>query len=244
MISDEATLMLVIVALYLYDSTLMLAANEAVLVRARKGRWFASFGSQNYRLAGKEPYLPNPLTPHRPLFALAWSTEAKPVSAADSSVARLDAETSLDAMAVFVFPMALALFVLLPLGLFSRLGIIFTYAAIALFYANAVAALAMVYLRRQELKITSRQLAAIAFQCVACPPFALNLVRKLCAANPMKIDLTVAAAQLLRPEEIEQVNAQCLLRLDEQIDFEPDGSSRISTMTEARARFLPREEVS
>lgn len=160
MINDEATLILIIAALYLFDSVLTLAVNEAVLVRVAKGRWFASFGLQNYRLAGREPYVPNPFTPHRRLYLLAWSHDAKSMQFADQ-VAQLDADTSLDALAPFLFSMALALFVLLPLGLFSRLGILSTYLAVALFYTSAIAALVVAYRRLHEMEITARQFAAI-----------------------------------------------------------------------------------
>lgn len=244
MISDESTLMVVIVGLYLYDSVLMLNTNEAVLVRVRSGRWFAAFGSANYRLAGKEPYLPNPFTPHRRMYRLAWSeaptgsNEGKP----DRSFLHLNARGPIDLLALLLYPAALALFVMLPLGLFSRLGIVCTLAAVGLFYFTAIGLVAAVWLNRHTFGITSRQAASMAIQCLACPPFAINLIRKICAAHRKTADFMVVAPQVLRPAQMEGVFAQCLRRLDEQIDFEPEGTKRSLAMAEGRGRFQPQNE--
>ena len=74
-LSTEALLMLVALGLYIFDSSLFLANNEAALLRVQDGRWVARFGLDRWRLGGKEPYIPNPATPHCPLFKLHWRFE-------------------------------------------------------------------------------------------------------------------------------------------------------------------------
>ncbi|MDM0109892.1 hypothetical protein QTH97_33620 [Variovorax sp. J22R24] len=245
MISEEAALMLVISALYLYDSMLLLATNEAVLVRVGGGRWFAAFGWATYRLARKEPYFPNPLTPFRRQYVLSWSFESTPPPGVNPAIAQLDENSCLDTIGhYFVIPMGIALFVFLPLGLFTRLGTPAVLAAVVVFYASAIAAMVRLHLGRRHLVVAGNWFIPLAFQCFVCPPFALNLVRKLCALTSPKADYTVAAAQLLRVHEIEKVKAQCLLRLEEQIDFEPEGTPRMEAITSARSRFQPREDAS
>lgn len=52
-------------------------------------------------------------------------------------------------------------------------------------------------------------------------------------------DFTAAARRLLPPEELAMANDECLLRIDEQIDFEPDDSVRMASLQQGRARFAP-----
>jgi hypothetical protein len=238
--SDEAGLMIVMAGLYLYDSVLMLAIDEAALVQAG-GRWRVAFGIHNYRLAGREPWLPNPLAPHRRIYRMRWAVET--AGAHDAAfVASLD-DGRFRGLGWYVWLMAAALFGLLPAGLFSRLGLDVALIALAVFYLGALASLLHVFLRRESFGIGRGALASIAVQSLACPPFAINLVRKLCAAEQPAGDLLATAAVLLPPDEMEIVKAQCRERLDEQIDFEPEGSARSLAMIGARRRLAPREEM-
>jgi len=238
--SAESELMLAALALYLYDSLLMLSSNEAVLVRGWRGRWHAGFGAQHWRLAGKEPYLPNPLLPHRAHFRLAWHWDRLPT--ADATSRQLQAPKGLTYLAVPVYLSALGLFVVLPLGLFSRLGLPIAVLALALMYLCNIANLLIAFWLRQRLGIPSRLLARIAFECLVCPPYALNLVRRICEAQPSHEDFALTAARLLPAPALAMAHAQCLMRLDEHIDFEHDDSPHLTSMQQARARFLPPPE--
>jgi hypothetical protein len=240
MISDELTLMLVMAGLYLYDSVLMLAINEAPLIQAGRQRWSVAFGIGHYRLAGREPFLPNPFTPHRRLYRMAWAVDT--VGEPDAVfLASLDNGVRFRGLGWCVCIMAVALFVLLPIGLFSRLGHGFALLAIALFYLSALLALVRLSLGRRAFGISAGAVASIAVQSLICPPFAINLVRKLCEAQKPAGDLLATAALLLPPDKMEIVKARCRERLDEQIDFEAEGSARSLAMIRARQRLAPRE---
>lgn len=63
------------VGLYLYDSAVLLASNEVILSPRQSGRWVAMFGADSFQLRGKEPFMPNPLLPHHPIFRLSWNIE-------------------------------------------------------------------------------------------------------------------------------------------------------------------------
>jgi hypothetical protein len=238
-LSAEASLMLLAVALYLYDALCLLASNEAVLVRGRSGRWFARFGAHRWRLGSKEPCLPNPFMPQRPMFRLAWSFEG---DAPSRDVSRpLQVPSQVEGLGKFTVVSALCIFVLLPAGLFSAIGASFTVAAVALMYLNIVVALAVVHRRRAGLSLPGRQFAGLAFECLVCPPFSINLVRRLCARVSTNEPFTTAARRLLSADAMADVNAQCVARLEEQMDFESEGSQRMQTLQAAKARFAPPE---
>lgn len=231
--------MLLAGALYLYDSFLLLASNEAVLTRGWRGRWFAGFGALRWRLGSREPYLPNPFTPHRVQVRLAWRFDGIEPPASNAPAPLIP--TELAHFAPFVCAAGLALFVLLPLGLFANLGSAFTLAAIVVLYTINIIALVRLWALREGLKLSNRQYSQMAFECFVCPPFAVNLVRRLCAKLQHDEDFVSAAARLLQPADLAEAHAQCLLRVDEQIECEAEASARLATLQSARHRFLPRD---
>ena len=237
----EAWLMLLAIALYLYDSLLLMASHEAAVMRGWRGRWSARFGANRWKLAGKEPWLPNPLTPHRPFFRLAWSFEGEP-SRAPASALLLRVPREIDRLRPFVCVSLICLFVLLPIGLFLPVGPAFTAGAVALLYLNNLVALGLVFRLHHQLHLSARQFGGLAFECLVCPPFSINLVRKLCARVPVGEAFTVAAQRLLLPDELANAHAQCLIRLEEQLAYAPEDSVRASALSSEKTRFTPRQE--
>ncbi|MEO8808294.1 MAG: hypothetical protein ABI433_19605 [Burkholderiaceae bacterium] len=217
---------------------MLLAGNEAVLRRGWRGRWQARFGALRWRLGSREPYLPNPFTPHRPQFRLAWRFDG--LGARSMAAQPVQVPPELASLTPFVCGSWLSLFVLLPLGLFTNLGSAFVVAAIVALYLSTTAALLRLWRLRKGLKLSNRQFSQITFESLACPPFGINLIRRLCARLRGAEDFVSAAERLLEPADLHELHAQCLLRLDEQIDGEPEASPRLAALQSARGRFLPR----
>jgi len=236
----EVWLMLLALALYVVDALLLLASNEAVLVRGWRRRWRAGFGAHGWKLAAKEPYLPNPLTPHRPLLRLSWAFDAEPPRA--TSAEPLTVPPEIDTFGPFTIVSLLCIFVGLPIGLFTGAGVAFTAGAVVLLYLNNLVALGLVFKRRGKLNLSQRQFALMAFECLACPPFSINLVRKLCARVPVEESFTSVARRTLPADELAVVNAQCLLRLEEQLAYAPEGGAQMQALQAARTRFTSAEE--
>jgi hypothetical protein len=229
----ELALMLVALGLYLYDSALLLHINEAVIT-PRRGGWRLRFGSSHLGFRGKELYLPSPFLPHRPGFLLLWplrpgSTDAPGIWESRRKLFR--------PVAPLVWAMACALFVLLPLGLFSVVGDWILLVALALLYAAIAGVLLWLAMKRRELGLSASRLGSLAFELVACPPFAVNVVRRVSVEMPLDADLALAARQLQRPEEWDATRGELVARLDEQIDAEDEGSERCALLKESRRRL-------
>lgn len=234
-LSSEAALMLLAGALYAYDALILLASNEALLVRRGQG-WRAVFGSFHWRLAGREPCAPGLLAPHRPFVRLAWQFEGAPVSAPRQRVA---VTPGLGALALCTWLSALTLFVLLPVSLFAALGTWVTLAVIGLLYAVNLAALVLLHRLHKRLRVPRAKYWSVAFECLVCPPFCINLMRRVCEWEGLDEDFLQACQRLLPPDAMHAVQAQCLVRMDEQIAFEDEQGSRMAALQQARARFLP-----
>jgi hypothetical protein len=233
-LQDEALLMILVVALFLYDSMMLLYCNEGVLVPERKG-WAVRFGFHEPRIRGKELFIAAAWLLHRPMFRLSWPFEGNAVIAAPEDwQARRKVPLSMSAL---VWSMAVALFVMLPLGFFTRLSHAMLFAAVALLYLSIIALLAYMAMHRTELKLTGKQVGKYAFEFLTCPPFALNAIRALSLSQPIGEDLVTAARRLQDPAHWAATRDQLTLRLDEEIELEDEGSERMARLQAERLRL-------
>ena len=131
----------------------------------------------------------------------------------------------------------MVLFVLLPVGFFTSLGTRVLIAAAALLYLSIVFALAYLWVYREGMDLTRKQIGKLAFEYLVCPPFALNLIRAVSLARPAREDLISAARRLETVDAWNATRNQLLLRLDEEIDMEDEGSERMAGLREHRAKL-------
>ncbi len=195
--SSELELFFLIVLFYLYDSSVLLYSNEAVLTRDSRGHWSVAVGWTGFLFAGRALQVLNPFTPHRPSFRLYWNSGSTVVDTTDQSWSEPMAK--LTALAPFTLTAGIGLFVVLPLGLFTALGVYADLAGMALFYGATAAALYRVK-RLGLLEATDlRRFLGFAFECLACPPFGVNMVRRMALAKKISEPLPLAGARLLDP---------------------------------------------
>ena len=171
---------------YLLDSTMLLYSNEMLLQCGERWSFAAGF---NFFLAGRRLWMPNPFAPQHALFRVAWSeSDRRATKESPAQLAMFIA--ALGPLRMLVVVMLVLLIVGLPLSALifgagsAMLGVIAAY------YLTVLLALALIYVRRAPLGLTRRDLWATAFDALACPPFAVNLLRKLClrrsiAGNPL-----------------------------------------------------------
>ncbi|SDP69594.1 hypothetical protein SAMN05216303_106152 [Rhodoferax sp. OV413] len=233
--------MLLAWGLYIFDSARLLSGNEAIMRSCGQG-WQAVFGSNRWKIRGKEPYIPNPLTPYVQMYVLQWDFVR--VGGQEQGDGALKKRPEFSSFTPFVILSALCLFVLLPIGLYTRAGVWAALPAVMTMYLSNVAALVTLARRRRVLGLTPSQYWGLVVECLTCPPFAINLIRRLCALQPVKEDFVAASARVLPEEALTEVNTQCRLRLDEQIDYADDAGSRMQTLVAARARFAAEEAPS
>ena len=164
------------IALYVFDSAMMLYGNEFVLVR-RGGRWRLAKPSA-IEFSSRRLYIPNPLTPHRPHFRLHWKFAAAPD--VDPSVPSHEAFLkAVSTVGLGVVPLMVVLAsgpVLVALGLASPVNLL-VWMAVA--YLDVICLLALVYRSRNALGLTRAAFGGLALECALCAPFALNVVRKI-----------------------------------------------------------------
>ncbi len=227
-----------VVALYLKDCFLLLGRDEAVLVRGWRGRWRAGFGMLDWRLRRREPWLCNPFKPWEPVLRLRWDAAATPAPS-PAAPASVPGELRLGP---WVAVMWLLLFVALPLAYYGHLGLQAVLLVLAELYAVIGVALVLVWRRRAALGLSGAQFGVLAFEVLACAPYAPNLVRRLSLQRRVDEDLLAAARRLLDAPALARMNAQCLARIDDELDWTAEDSPRALALRAARAAFTSSRE--
>ena len=200
MFGPEAQVMFAICAFYAYDACVPLAADAGLMRCSGRTGWHGLLATQGFEVRWAYLVWPALLLPHQPVYPLRWQASRIHLPGDPAVVQGLQAHAaSLRRFAVPLYGLGCALFVLLPGALFVWPGEAGQLVAAALVYLFA-GWIAMQVWRHGRTGHTPRSVArAIAVQCLLCPPFALNAVRKLSAAYTPAIDLLQAAHPLLQP---------------------------------------------
>jgi hypothetical protein len=158
------------IALYAYDACLLLFRDEVVFAHVRRG-WRATLGS-GFVLGGRELCWWMPGTP---LFRAGWSDAGRTGPRAPMrAVLRALRPLQWASRALFVL-----LFVGMPAGLFFAVGYGWMLALVAALYGIALACIAWAWRCRRIFGLDRKGFASLAFDVIACPPFAVNVVMKI-----------------------------------------------------------------
>lgn len=213
------------IAFYLYDSAQLLWHNELLFVRAGR-RWLAE-GPSTVSLAGRRVYVPNPLLPQRAGFKIHWSLAEERPAPEPLPEEFLRALKPIGFVALLLAWML----VLLPLvswTLGTSLALLLLFAA---YYLFVLVALGFMLWRRKALQLSGGACASLAFDSLACAPFAVNLVRKIALRRGLDGDPLLFACQHFAPEAREMLRARLARKIEEQQAGEapsPEHSARIA----------------
>ena len=191
MSSLEWLLVAGIAAFYLQDAVVLLHYDEFV-VGGTGRRWRESAGAMEW--SGRYLWLPSPLAPHAAWFRGAW-----PAHQVTAAPGQADLDGYLAALAPFRAGTSCLAAVLLagvpllvwlyphPLALLGALGVV---------YGIVCMLVLLLWRRRAVLGVPSRAAGWLAVECLACPPHAINLVRKLTLRHGPRDAAAIAAAWL------------------------------------------------
>ncbi len=233
--SSEVELFALVCVLYVYDCSVLLFANEALLTAKSQRRWSLELGLHGFLLAGRSLCILNPLTPQSPAFRLTWDF-LRPGSGVPDTGWSQQAER-LRRLSVTTGISAVALLVLLPMGLFSPLRLYALVPALSLLYGSAIVGLVRLRNLRSEFNFTGARYAGFVVECLACPPFAANMVRRIALQQRVAESLPAAGARLLSPEAWDRLRSRCKSLLDMELE-QLDGASLERAPLDAAKRAL------
>lgn len=212
--SFEVLLVLGTIGFYLVDSAMLLCDNELVFVETN-GRWTFATGS-SWQLLHKNPYFPNPLTPDNPLFRVCWSVSFISEYQEDQDALR-NFISALAPLRYLVRALLVLLLIGLPLTVFwfgTGLGLILLFGVV---YVFIVMMLVYTYLYREILGLSVKSFAMLAFDSLACAPFAINLVRKITLRRSLAGDPISFAHKNFDADTFARLVSALCDRVDEEI---------------------------
>lgn len=226
--------MAIYVGLYIYDSALLLYPNEGILKASHAMNWRTGFGSENTTLAGKELYIPNLFCPTTPIFRLSWQYETS-VGSKNTGW-----ESCIKLLRWFQVPIWLLFtmsFLFLPIALFGHFGDVLLIAVFALIYLCVAIIVSTLYLVKEPLAISKREFWFTTFDLFLCPPFAINLVRRLSLKQHVKEDFVAAARRLQKAAHWQETEMRLRSRLIDEANCEDEDTPRASALKTRIAQF-------
>lgn len=238
-LSYEGLLVIGILAFYLYDSAMLLFFNDIIFVE-RYGTWSFACPSDRWQILGKLLYFPNPLKPDASLFRLTWSTDSQTsIDSQDEATERLIKALNplrylaLGLLFIMIFGLPVVILILgTGLWFYILLAAIYITILLMLFYS---------YWRKGALGISRRVWATLAFEIVLCPPFALNIVRKLTLKHVLTSNPIDFARRYFMKESFHKLIHSVQMRLNEELELVDSDSHRSA---EIRAYSVQLNELS
>lgn len=216
---------------YLFDASLLLYGNELIFSVCR-GRWAFANGSDVHILR-KRPYLPNPLLPGMPIFRVCWGASLRGASGGPETLAAF-----LRALRPLQWLLALFFCILWGgLGWVALGHTAFLLPLILLVYGNALLLVVVLVCLRVRLGLDRKTVAKLAFDALACPPLALNLVRKISLARPLAGDPVDFARQALSPAAFAGLIETLCQRLDAKLLALPEEDARRAEIVAYRKKL-------
>ncbi|CAJ7237253.1 Uncharacterised protein [Burkholderia pseudomallei] len=251
-IPTEWLILIVIAVLYLTDSVVLLDAREALIYPPGSG-WAVAFGSRTFTLRGRPTYLLSVWMPHRPVFRLSLREICldEPLALAAGRAPMVaknwdELRRAYGALLLVPWAVAAGLFVFLPLGLFTAYGHRALWSALVWIYGPALAGVILAWRDRHTFGLTGTDWAGLAFDVLACPPHALNLVRKLSLHSSRSrlpdTDLLRVAAALLSEDAKDAFRRGLEVMVEDLMDVENNEAEleRLGALREALKQEVSR----
>jgi hypothetical protein len=234
-ITPELGLLLALPGLYAWDALVPLRRNEVVMAVSARGRWKPGFASGFLSMQGRSPCVTSLLMPWRPIFRLSWGFVPAAPAAAHAWEATAARFLPLGPWIASLF---LAMFVILPVVLLGRLGDMALLLAFGLIYLYLVVIGVQLWRHRMVLGLPRRRVLLLLLEFAVCPPFTLNVVRRLSLAQPVTEDFVAAAQRLLPSAMLPEIHTQIVARIDDEIAAEQEGSARMKGLLQRRSSLL------
>lgn len=233
-ISFDIWLMVGVIGFYIADSLTLSFHNEFLLAASASRRWH--YVPRTAELAGKYLYVPHLFKPYQLLLKLKWHADMHGGQPGDELILPVrQLAGSLLVLQMLVICLALQILLLFPLTIYLYgLGVL-SLLLMALIYSTILFAIAVVFFKRQQFNLSLSACTKLAFEVLACPPFAVNLLRKLGLSQSVSVDGLGLAECLLAADDYQQVLEDIIQEVDMmQVLLEDTDSTRYQQLQQYR----------
>ncbi len=224
-----------IIGFYIYDSLNLVFHNQIVFTEASK-EWHAIFPSNRFRFASKFIYLANIFMPFQSVFLFSWpTTEKRPDRIQLNTLNKF--LNSLIIFRILSVILWLTLIIIFP-PILLMYGTIFNLAALmVVVYLSAIFIVFFLWRFKKRLNLSDKDFFSIALDVLACPPFGINVVRKITLKQKLTFTpIEFAKKQLTKKNYLLFAHA-LNEKLEDSIDTSEDGSRYKKQLIEYRQKF-------
>lgn len=218
--SFEYGLCLGLVGLYLFDSAKLISYNQLFLVCGLRSQFSSDLPPKHHQILKKYVYFTRPLHGASLVFLMQWKLQ-KYVLTTTSATLKYDLETikniqknlrKLQISSGLVWLLTLIIF---PFLFIIQQNSIFVLILLMCIYTINLIHILLIYLQRNTLQITKIQCLHYLIDALFCPPFALNLLKKICLNYKIKSDAITLAIQLLSKNEFQHFAIQLISEIEQ-----------------------------
>jgi len=234
--SFELQLIIGIAGFYLFDSAVLLYANELVFEKSSR-EWSYLHPESGVQILRKGLCIPNPLLPANPIFRVSWRASLT-CNLEEDLKGLYDFMSALNPLRYMILILFIFMFVVLPfVAFYFGTGSILLAVFIAI-YAAIMIMLLFAYAGLSKLNLTKKQFAKLAFDSLACPPFAINLVRKITLNRSVSGDPILFAKKILCVSDFSRLIQEICVKLDDDIAFEDSCGNKKILLIDYRNKLL------
>ena len=225
-----------VIGFYIYDSLSLLFHNQIVFTETSK-TWDFTFPSHRFRFGNKFVFLANVFMPFQSVFYSSWPC-----------IEKTPERIELNALNKFLN----SLFIFRLLSIILWVTLILILPPILLMYGtifNLLTILGVTYVTiflmifflwrfKKRLNFSNKDFFSIVFDILACPPFAINVVRKITLKQKFKFTPIEFSKKRLSQKERLKFQYQLNERIEESIDECDDNSAYKKQLANYKQRLV------
>lgn len=209
---SETLLAIAILGFYFYDSVALIKYDQYILIHSIMGG-YVSFPSRRFQFSGKFLYLYNIFTPFDLVTYFSWPSSEKRFRKRDL-IGYEDFIRRLFPLRI----MATLLWVLLTASVVSLLFLTGTNLFIFLFasvYSICLVMALSIIFNKKVLNLSNKECVSLAVDAIACPPFAINIPRKIFARQEVTKTPLKFIHRVLSVKKLKDFREDLLMKINE-----------------------------
>jgi hypothetical protein len=234
-LSSEALLIIGVIGFYIYDSLHLVFHNQIIFTETSKD-WGAIFPGNRFRVGSKFIYLANVFMPFQSVFLFSWpAIEKSPNKTQLNTLNKF--LNSLIIFRILSVILWLTLIIVLP-PILLMYGTIFNLLTLmAVIYFTATLMVFFLWRLKKELNLSNKDFLSIAMDVLACPPFGINVVRKITLKQKLNFTPIEFAKKQLSKKSYLLFAHVFNEKLEDSIDACDDGSNYKKQLIEYRQKL-------
>lgn len=200
---------------YLYDSARLYFFNEFNVTKGIRSSFKFQHITKSFSFLSKYLFIPNMFFSYQLIFRCAWKIKQSIPSDQSTDVdSILLISKTLRPLQSTNILISLLTLVLLPLLLLLKLSYLPLAITIITIYILNISSLLFVILKRKSLQLSWAKIFQFFLDILLCPPFALNLLRKIGLNYHVQMEGIALAEKLLNPSDYQVLLEQIVLDIN------------------------------